>query len=128
GWTADAALSYVLPVAGGWSVRPGVGRRGTAVFVDGGATFACEAGTVRPYLTLGARYQVQGRTPYAVAGFSGGLGPLAAGATRAPVLATATLGADAALTQRLSLFGALTGESGDADHRAAGRVGVRLGF
>ena len=28
----------------------------------------------------------------------------------------------------LSLFGAVTGESGDADCRAAGRVGLRLGF
>ena len=83
----------------------------------------------RPYLTIGARYQVKGRTPYALAALGGGeLELLAAGAASAPLLATATLGADIAVSQRLAVFGALSGESGDADHRASARAGVRLAF
>jgi len=108
GWTVDANIDTLVSLTGHWSVRPSVGatmirtnrdgvtgsgnspfalavagRRGTAVFVDGGATFAgatdlVHAVTARPYLTLGARYQAQGRTPYALAGFGGG----AIGATR----------------------------------------------
>lgn len=158
GWTADASIDYALPVTGTWTVRPSLGAtairatrsaadevgtsafalsvaRGTrtAVFVDGGLTFSGSAlvpgARIMPYLSLGARYQMQGRTPVALAGFGGGdITLLAEGASRAPVLATATLGAEIALSPRLALFGAVTGESGDADHRASGRTGLRLAF
>ncbi|WP_242153167.1 autotransporter outer membrane beta-barrel domain-containing protein [Sphingomonas sp. BAUL-RG-20F-R05-02] len=158
GWTADALIDYALPVTGTWTVRPSLGatairatrsaanevgtsafalsvarRNHTAVFVDGGLTFSGSAlvpgARITPYLSLGARYQAKGRTPAALAGFGGGdLTLLAEGASRAPVLATATLGAEIALSPRLTLFGALTGESGEADHRAGGRTGLRLAF
>ena len=159
GWTADAGFDTSLSLPGGWSLRPAIGatairttrdadveqgdspfaltvakRRGTAVFVDGGATFAgaaeaSSAVSIRPYLTLGARYQVRGRVPYAVAGLAGGsLDLVGESATRAPLLATAKLGADVVLSPRLALFAVLSGESGDADHRAAARGGVRLAF
>lgn len=159
GWTADAGIDARLALPGGWSLRPAIGatairttrdattedggspfaltvakRRGTAVFVDGGATFAGAAAassavSIRPYLTLGARYQVRGRVPYAVAGLAGGsLGLIGESATRAPLLATAKLGADVVLSPRLALFAVLSGESGDADRRAAARGGVRLAF
>lgn len=158
-WTADASIDAAVPLTGTWTLRPSIGgtvirtnrggvaeaggsafaltvakQRSTAAFVDGGLTFAgaVPAGgtaTVRPYLTIGLRYQTQGRTPYALAGLGGGgLGLLATGAARAPVLAIATLGADVALSQRLALFGAISGESGDADHRAVARAGLRLAF
>ncbi len=158
-WIADASMDAAVPLAGGWSMRPSVGgtairttrdsvtetggnafaltvagRRTTATFVDGGITFARDVAPggiagVHPFLTIGVRYQAQGRTPYAVAGLGGGqLSLLAAGAPRAPVLATATLGADVALSPALALFGALSGESGDADHRAAAHGGLRLAF
>jgi len=158
GWTADASIDYALPVTGTWTVRPSLGatairatrsaasevgtsafalsvarRTRTALFVDGGLTFSGSAlvpgARITPYLSLGARYQMQGRTPVALAGFGGGdTTLLAEGASRAPVLATATLGAEVALSHRLTLFGAVTGESGDADHRASGRTGLRLAF
>lgn len=159
GWTGDASIDARLALPGGWSLRPAIGatairtirdatsedgsspfalrvakRRGTAVFVDGGLTFtgsveASSAVSIRPYLTLGARYQVRGRVPYALAGLAGGsLGLVGESATRAPLLATAKLGADVVLSPRLALFAVLSGESGDADHRAAARGGVRLAF
>lgn len=67
--------------------------------------------------------------PYAAAGLAGGdIGLLGEGATRASLLATAKLGADVVLSPRLALFAVVSGESGDADHRAAARGGVRLAF
>lgn len=159
GYTADVSIDTQLPLTGPWTVRPAIGatairtsrdgvmegggspfaltvagRRGTAVFVDGGITFAgaAELGravSARPYVTLGARYQVRGRMPFAVAGLGGGdIGLLALGATRAPVLATLKLGIDVLLSSKLVVFGAVSGESGDSDRRAAARVGLRLGF
>lgn len=158
-WTADASIDAAVPLSSSWSMRPSIGgtairttrdgvtetgsgafaltvakQRSTAAFVDGSLTFASvvspgEITATRPYLTIGARYQVKGRTPYALAAVGGGdLGLLAMGAARAPLLATATLGADIAVSQRLAVFGALSGESGDADHRASARAGVRLAF
>jgi hypothetical protein len=158
-WTADASIDAALPLSSAWTMRPSIGgtvirttrdgvtetggsafaltvakQRSTAAFVDGSLTFtsAVSSGSLmvaRPYLTIGARYQMKGRAPYALAGLGGGdLGLLATGAPRAPLLATATLGADIAVSQRLAVFGALSGESGDADHNASARVGVRLAF
>lgn len=158
-WTADANIDVAVPLSDAWTVRPSIGgtairttrdsvvetggsafaltvakQRSTAAFVDGSLTFASAVSpdgimAARPYLTIGARYQVKGRTPYALAALGGGdLELLAAGAARAPLLATATLGADIAVSQRLAVFGALSGESGDADHRASARAGVRLAF
>lgn len=157
GWTADFSLDYALRLSGNWIVRPSIGATATrtahdrvtetgssafaldvarardhAVFVDGAMKFTGgtkDGATVRPYLSVGVRYQADGRTPYAVAAFGGGeYGLRAAGAQRAPVLATATLGADVSVSSRMVLFGALSGESGDADHRASGHVGLRLQF
>ncbi|RYD28890.1 MAG: autotransporter outer membrane beta-barrel domain-containing protein [Lysobacteraceae bacterium] len=158
-WTADASIDAALPLSSAWTMRPSIGgtvirttrdgvtetggsafaltvakQRSTAAFVDGSLKFtsAVSSGSLmvaRPYLTIGARYQMKGRTSYALAGLGGGdLGLLATGAPRAPLLATATLGADIAVSQRLAVFGALSGESGDADHNASARVGVRLAF
>ncbi|KQM21536.1 hypothetical protein [Novosphingobium sp. Leaf2] len=157
GWTADASVDYALALSGNWTVRPSLGvtairttrdavtedggspfalavarERDHAVFVDGALTFTGgmrQTATVRPYLSVGVRYQVDGRTPYALAALGGGgYGLLAAGASRAAVLATATVGADVALTSRLTLFGSLSGEAGDADNRASARTGLRLAF
>ncbi len=157
GWTGDIAVDYAVPLGRNWTVRPGFGltairttrdgvtetgggafaldvarRRDDAVFVDGALTFRggmAEGAVVRPFLSLGARYQLDGRTPYALAALGGGgFGLQAAGAGRARLLATATVGADVALTERLTLFGALSGESGDADNRASARTGLRLAF
>jgi hypothetical protein len=157
GWTADASVDYAVQLSGNWTVRPGLGvtairvtrdgvveqggspyaltvarGRDHAVFVDGAITFKggqSEAAKLRPYLSLGVRYQIDGRTPYALAALGGGgYGLEAAGAARSPLLATATLGADFAVNSKLTMFGALNGEAGDADNRVGARAGLRLAF
>ncbi|VWX53237.1 autotransporter outer membrane beta-barrel domain-containing protein [Novosphingobium sp. 9U] len=139
GWTGDISVDYAVPLGRDWTVQPGLGvtairstrdgvtetgggafsldvasRRDTAVFVDGALTFQGgmrENAILRPFLSLGARYQLDGRTPYALAALGvGDFGLAAAGAARARLLATATLGADVAVSSRLTLFGALSGE------------------
>lgn len=157
GWTADLSIDYAMPLSGSWVLRPSLGatairstraalaetgssafaldvarERADAIFIDGALTFRGGTGQgakVRPYLSIGARYQAEGRMPYALGALGGGdFGLLAAGVSRATVLATATLGGDVALSQRLVLFGTLRGESGDADYRASARAGLRLSF
>jgi Uncharacterized protein with a C-terminal OMP (outer membrane protein) domain len=157
GWTGDLSVTYAMPLSRGWTVQPTVGltairtvrdqvaegagspysleverERDHALFVDGGLTFKGgmqDGAALQPYLTVGMRYQVEGRAPSALAALGGGgFGLAAVGASRAPVLATATLGADVAVNSSLTLFGAASGEAGDADRRASGRVGLRLAF
>lgn len=157
GWIADISLDYAAPLGPDWTVRPSLGMtairvtrdgvaetggsayaldvardRDHALFVDAGMTFQGgmrKEAALRPYLTLGVRYQVEGRTPHALAALDGGgFGLGAAGASRAPVVASATVGSNLAVSSRLTLFGALSGEAGDADNRASGRVGLRFAF
>lgn len=157
GWTGDISVDYAVPLGRDWTVRPGIGvtairttrdgvgeagggafaldvvrERDHAVFVDGAITFQGgqrQGAALRPYLSIGMRYQVDGRTPYALAALGGGsYGLQSAGAARAPLLATATVGTDLALSSRLSLFGALSGASGDTDNQAGARTGLRLAF
>lgn len=157
GWTGDLNLTYAMPLSRGWTVQPTVGvtairttrnqmaetgnspyglevarERDHAVFVDGGLTFKGgiqDGAALRPYLTVGTRYQVEGRAPFALAALGGGdFGLAATGALRAPVLAIAMMGTDAVLSSNLTLFGSLSGEAGDADRHASARVGLRLAF
>jgi hypothetical protein len=157
GWTADASLDYAIALGGNWTIRPSIGAtairatrdrvvesggnafaldvardRGNAVFVDGALTVSGGTqsdATVRPFLSVGVRHQFDGRTPYALAALGGGdYGLTAAGAPRASVLATATLGTDVVLSQRLVLFGAVSGEAGNADRRGSAHAGLRLAF
>lgn len=156
-WTGDFSVDYTLPLSGNWAFRPALGvtairtrrdgvteaggsvyalavagERDDAVFVDGTVTFRGglrDGANARPYLSIGMRYQAEGRTPFAIAALGiGDLGLSSAGAQRAPMLATARVGADLNLTSRLVLFGAVNGEAGDADLQASARVGLRLAF
>lgn len=62
----------------------------------------------------------EGRAPFALAALDGGeFGLSATGVARASVLATVTMGADVAVTSNLTLFGAVSGEAGNADRRAS---------
>lgn len=157
GWTGDILLDYAVPLGRQWTVVPSLGAtvirstrgatgesggspfaldvarsRDTAAFVDGAVTFRRNSqsdATIRPYLAVGVRYQAEGRGTDALAALGGGgYGLLAEGASRAPVVATATLGGDIALSSRLTLFGALGGQLGTGDRRAEGRAGLRLSF
>lgn len=156
-WTGDLSIGYTMPLNGNWIVQPGIGvtairtgrdpvtetggspyalqvarNRDSAVFVDGTLTFKGgmkEAAATRSYLSLGVRYQVDGRSPFAIAAMGGGdFGLAANGVRRAPVLATATLGADVAISASLTLFGAVSGEAGNADRHGSARAGLRLTF
>jgi hypothetical protein len=156
GWTADVSVDYAARLGPNWTVRPSLGLtairvtrdgavedsgspfalaiardRDHAVFVDGALTFQggqSKGAGLRPYLSLGVRYQVDGRAQHALAALGGSYGLEAVGAPRAPILATAAVGADLALSSRLTLFGTLSGEAGDADNRASARTGLRLTF
>ena len=157
GWTGDLSVGYTMPLSGNWIVEPSIGvtairtgrdqvtetggspyalqvarNRDSALFVDAALTFkgGMKGSTAaRPYLSLGARYQFDGRSAFAIAAMGGGdFGLAAPGAPRAPVLATATLGADVALNASLTLFGAVRGEAGGADRRGSARAGLRLTF
>ncbi len=156
-WTGDLVVDYALPISNDWAMQPSVGvtairtqrqgvtetggspfalsvarERENAVFMDGGVTFRgglSEGAVLQPYLSIGVRYQLEGRTPFALSALGGGaFGLEAAGAERARVLATATVGADVVLSSRLTLFGALSGEDGDSDNHISGRTGLRLAF
>lgn len=155
GWIGDISLDYLTPLGRNWTLRPMIGatairtmraavsetsnsaflldvarRHERATFVTGSLTFTGgeRAGTIfKPYLTLGVRYQAEGRLPEAVASIDdGGLGLLADGAPRARAVAAGTLGFDAPVTSRLTLFGGIDGEAGRRDRRYGGRVGAKL--
>jgi hypothetical protein len=106
--------------------------RDDALFFDGTVTFRGgmrDGATIRPYLSVGVRYQADGRMPYALGALDGGgYGLLAAGAPHAPALVTGAIGSDFVLSKRLVLFGAVSGAIGDADRRASARAGLRLAF
>ena len=157
GWTGDLSAGYLAALGGGWAVRPSVGitairtmnapvaetggsafalrmarRHDTATFLDGGLAFSGAFGSgdrVRPFIAFGARYQASGRRPVTIGRLDGGdIGVAGAGAARAPVVATATIGTEASVSTHLTLFGTATGETGDADRRGNVRIGARLAF
>jgi len=156
-WTGDIVVDYAVPLGGQWAVIPSLGvtvirstrnavnetggspfalnvvRSGqTAAFIDGALTLRGDGeadAAIKPYLTVGVRYQPQGRDVDALASLGGGnYGLLAEGAARARVLGTAALGGNVALSSQLTLFGVLAGQAGEGDRHAEGRAGLRLSF
>lgn len=161
GWIADVSAHYEVAMGNNWAVRPSVGMtairstrsrstetggnafalnvagdRQNAVLVDAGLNFSggVEAqAPIKPYLSLGVRYQVEGEDTAALAGFAGSgqgleLRLVSEGASRTPLRATAALGADVVLSPQLVLFGAATLEGGDADARYGAQAGLRFAF
>ncbi|WP_156139528.1 hypothetical protein [Sphingomonas sp. 35-24ZXX] len=161
GWIADVSAHYNVAMGDNWAVQPSVGMtairstrgratetgstpfalnvagdRQNAVFVDAGLNFSGGVepdSMVKPYLSLGVRYQVQGEDTAALAGFAGsgqglGLRLVSEGASRTPLRATAALGADVVLSPQLVLFGAASLEGGDADTRYGAQAGLRFAF
>ncbi len=161
GWIADVSAHYNVAMGDNWAVQPSIGMtairstrgratetggtpfalnvagdRQNAVFVDAGLSFRGGAepdSMVKPYLSLGVRYQVQGEDTAALAGFAGsgqglGLRLVSEGASRTPLRATAALGADVVLSPQMVLFGAASLEGGDADTRYGAQAGLRFAF
>lgn len=155
-WVSDLSAGYALPAGGDWALTPKVGvtyirttrdravetggvfaltvaqNRHVAGFADAGIGFAradTSDATFHPYVGLGLRAQIEGRTPTAVAGYAGApLALVAVGAQRAPVVGTATAGISYTLRSGLELFSTVESQTGRGDHRESITTGVRLRF
>lgn len=156
-WVSDVAAHYGLDVGDGWSLRPRVGvtyvrttrdgvaenggsafaltvarDRHVAGFVDAGIGFArSEASDApfRPFVALGARYQIEGRRADALAGYAGGgAGLTAVGAGRAELVGTASGGVAYRLPGGLDIFASAAAQTGRDDHQETITAGARLRF
>ncbi|WP_433911465.1 autotransporter outer membrane beta-barrel domain-containing protein [Sphingomonas yabuuchiae] len=156
-WTSDVSVHYVAEMGEGWALTPragltylrtrraGVGETGgspfalnvarnrlVAGFADAGITVGrsdASDAPFRPFVTLGARYQIEGNAPLALGGYAGGgLGLLAAGASRTPLVATATGGVAYRFTGGVDLYATGSAQSGRDDHQETIAAGVRLRF
>lgn len=105
------------------------GDRQWAGFADASLKFeAAEAQKpLRPWITLGMRYQLQGRTPLAVAGFAGGgAGLVAYGAPRARLTGTVDAGLDATVAPAVDLFVNGTSEFSGRSSRTGVKGGIKV--
>lgn len=156
-WVSDVSVGYVAAVAGDWALRPHAGityvrtdrdglteaggspfaltvarDRHVAGFADAGLYLgrsAASTAAFRPFVSLGARYQIEGRRANALAGYAGaGLGLIALGAQRAPVVGTVAAGIDYRLTETLGVFATAASQTGRDDHQESVAAGVRLRF
>jgi len=155
-WVADLSVGYALDMGTDWSLRPRVGvtylrttrdgvdeaggafaldvarDRHTSGFVDGGVTFArsdASAAPFRPFVSLGVRYQVEGRRTDAVGSYAGGPFDLVAlGAQRARAVGTAAAGVSYRMAGGLDLFSTVAAQTGRDDHQESISTGVRLRF
>ncbi|WP_235515033.1 autotransporter outer membrane beta-barrel domain-containing protein [Sphingomonas sp. Leaf25] len=156
-WSADASVFYAAPIGDSWALTPrvggtfvrttreGVGETGgspfaltvardqhRAGFIDAGLGFGrseLSDAAFRPFVTLGGRYQVQGTRTEALGGYAnGGLGLLALGAGRAPMVGTASGGVTYRYTPNFELYGVASAQTGRDDHQESVIAGARLRF
>lgn len=156
-WTSDLSVHYAAELAEGWSLTPragltylrtrrqGMGETGgspfaltvarrdlVAGFADGGVTFGrsdASDAPFRPFVTLGARYQIEGNRAVALGGYAGGgLGLVALGAARAPLVGTATGGVAYRFTNGVDLYATGSAQTGRDDHQETITAGLRLRF
>jgi hypothetical protein len=156
-WTSDVSVHYAAEMADGWALTPragltylrttrasvvetggspfalGVARnRQVAGFADAGVTVGrsdASDAPFRPFVTLGARYQIEGNRALALGGYAGGgLGLVALGAARTPLVATATGGVAYRFTGGLDLYATGSAQSGRDDHQETITAGIRLRF
>ncbi|MDZ7282982.1 autotransporter outer membrane beta-barrel domain-containing protein [Sphingomonas sanguinis] len=156
-WTSDLSVHYAAELAEGWSLTPragltylrtrraGVGETGgspfaltvarrdlVAGFADTGVTFdrsdASDA-PFRPFVTVGARYQIEGTRAVALGGYAGGgQGLVALGAARAPLVGTATGGVAYRFASGVDLYATGSAQTGRDDHQETIAAGLRLRF
>lgn len=156
-WVSDLSAHYAADIADGWTLQPrlgvtyvrtmrdGVTEGGTnpfalrvardrhvAGFADAGLSFArseASDAALRPFVSLGARYQIEGRRVDALAGYAGGaLGLTGVGASRARLVGTAAGGIGYRLASGLDLFTTASAQTGRDDHQETITTGVRLRF
>ncbi len=156
-WVSDVSVSYEFAMASDWTLRPRAGvtyvrttrdgvaetggspfaltvarDRHVAGFADAGLSFARPETSInpfRPFVSLGARYQIEGTRTDAVAGYAGGSTGLEAfGAQRARLVGTAAAGIAYRLPSGLDLFGSVGSQTGRDDHQESVTAGLRLRF
>ncbi|KTT71893.1 autotransporter protein [Sphingomonas sanguinis] len=156
-WTSDLSVHYAAEMADGWALTPragltylrtrrqGVGETGgspfaltvarrdlVAGFADGGVTFGrsdASDAPFRPFVTLGARYQIEGNRAVALGGYAGGgQGLVALGAGRAPLVGTATGGVAYRFANGVDLYATGSAQTGRDDHQETIAAGLRLRF
>ncbi len=156
-WASDVAASYGIDVGDGWSLRPRVGvtyirtsreavretgsspfaltvagNRHVSGFADTGVTLArsdASDAPFRPFVSLGARYQLEGQRATALAGYAGnGPGLVAVGAGRTELVGTASGGVAYRLPSGLDIFASASAQTGRDDHQETISTGVRLRF
>jgi hypothetical protein len=154
-WSFDASISHAVPLGQSWVVRPQIGTTWvttshdpiseasahpfalkvdeaqiTQGFVDAGLGFETApdaTGPWRRFLTLGARYRVEGdpmTATAALAGYTSSLTALGVGRNR--VDATMAAGVEYRLAPGASLFLNASGELGKASKRESVTAGMRF--
>ncbi|MGK6321499.1 autotransporter domain-containing protein [Sphingomonas sp. DT-51] len=137
--TPRAGLTYVHTVRGGAKEQGGSvfgldvkSEHHTAGFADGAITLArsdASAEPWRPYVTLGARYQLQGQGVRALAGYADGPLTLAGiGASRAELVGTASAGIGYRPNDAIEIFAGASAQTGRDDHQESITAGVRARF
>jgi len=154
-WVADLSLGYGLDM-GEWTLRPKAGvtylrttrdglveqggpfaltvarDRHVAGFADAGIGFGrseASPAPFRPFVSLGVRYQLEGRRTDALGGYAGGgLGLEALGASRSRAVGTASAGVAYRFTNGLDLFSTAAAQTGRDDHAETISTGVRFRF
>jgi hypothetical protein len=159
-WVGDVSLGYGMDMPSGWTLRPHAGvtyvrTTRAAVAETGGSAFALNvardrhvagfadaglffgrtetfAAAFRPFVSLGARYQIQGQRSDALAGYAGGALGLEAlealGARRAAFVGTVEAGTAYRLKSGLDLFAVAASQTGRDDHNESVTAGMRLRF
>ncbi|MEP9402163.1 autotransporter outer membrane beta-barrel domain-containing protein [Sphingomonas sp. VNH70] len=156
-WSMDQSIYYAAQLANGWAITPRLGatmvrttreavqESGSAAFalnvardqhrasfVDAGITFGRSETSddpFRPFVTLGGRYQTIGTRADALGGYAGGgLGLLALGVGRAPMVATATGGVTYRYGRNLEIYAVGSAQNGRDDHQESILAGARLRF
>ena len=156
-WVGDLQASYEAGLPGDWAVKPQVGvtylrttrdgvaetggspfaltvarDRHVAGFADAALSFGrgeASLAPLRPFVSLGLRYQIQGTRTDALAGYAGGgLGLDAVGAPRARLVGTASGGITYRLESGLDIFATAASHTGSDDHQESISAGVRFRF
>jgi hypothetical protein len=155
--TSDLSAFYAADVGHNWTLTPRVGltyvrtsrgqlseegyslfsldvlrERHVAGFADGGFSFARNERSTeawRPYVTLGARYQLQGQRVRAVGALDeADFGLVGVGASRARLVGTAAAGVGYRPSDAIEIFAGASAQTGRDDHQETVNAGVRARF
>ncbi|WP_277980068.1 autotransporter outer membrane beta-barrel domain-containing protein [Sphingomonas phyllosphaerae] len=155
--TSDLSAFYAADVGHDWTLIPRVGltyvrttrgalnedghsvfaldvarERHVAGFADGALSFARSERpneAWHPYVTLGARYQLQGQRVRAVGAFDeGDLDLIGIGASRAELVGTASAGIGYRPSDATEIFAGAAAQTGRDDHQESITAGVRARF